>query len=451
MSYCSDCAGALCQFCLQAHRRIKMYQAHAIIPLGKANVSLTTFVKHDTRLTCNSHPQEDLNIYCKSCCTLVCCECLVAHHQKHELATVNDEIRQEVQEEVFQLLKTSTTKQQEMVTAKEYIESVEAFIIERSERLKGTIKSTYQNVFELLEKKQKEHLEKAEAMCNSNLKTIWADKDYVQQTYTSLQSAITFAERNLKCSNMEFLRMSTQLLSRLKELNGIQWSESHLERLVFTGSQFTSTTCGLNIGEIEMYTQGVDSDVGLHIESIPSELPLGKMKTFNITLSQSHPVSFRLPSLSAVITYGATKKDLPHTCISVSMKKWGLWEVAFTPICGGEHELYIFIAGQKSSTLKQTFKVIGRPWTNACVSKGPDYREPQSVAKQSQSSGKAPESVPVRAAVHCHKSITGSGRVRNSYYPFGHYRSMILVEWDIGGSSAHRWGNDNSYDVQLVI
>ena len=447
MSYCSECAGALCQFCLQAHKRIKIYQAHVVIPLDKADMS-ATLTRTDTRLPCDFHPQEDLNIYCVSCYTLVCCQCLVANHQTHKLATVNDKTRQQIQREVTLLLKQSMAKQREMITAKEYIESAEGFVLERSEKLKVTINAAYMKMFKALEKMQKEHLKRAEAVCSSNLKTVWAEKDHVQQICISLQSAINFAKRNFRCGNSEFLRMSTQLLSRLKEINGVQWSESHLEKLLFTGLKFKPTNYGLNIGEIEVYAQAAKKDVPLHIENIPSEVTLGKMKTFNIAVNQSHPVGFRLPSLSAVITYGATKKALP---LNVNVIKWGVWEVSLTPICGGEHELRIFVAGQTSATFKHIFKVIGRPWTNACVCKGPDYGERNSV-EVAQSDEQAGKNVPVSTAYYEYKSFSGNGRVRNGFYPFGHYPSMILVEWDVGGlCRAYRWGHNNCYDIQLMI
>lgn len=448
ISYCSECAGALCQFCLQAHRRIKMYQAHIVIPINEADMPATKLVKNDIRLACNVHPQEELNIYCMSCYTLVCCQCLVADHQTHKLATINDKTCQEVQEKVLLLLKQSTTKQQEMVTAKEYIESVEEFLMERSEKLKGTISATYEDVFKALEKKQKEHLKIAEAICTSNLKTVWANKDHVQQLSISLQSAIDFANRNFRCGNSEFLRMSNQLLSRLKEINGIQWSESNLEQLLFTGLEFKPANHDLNVGEIKVYAQKTTKSHVLYFEDILSELKLGKMTTFNVTINQSHPVCFQLPSLTAVVTYGATKKTLQ---LGVHMKKWGVWEVSFIPICGGEHELCIFIVSQTRATLKHTFRVIGRPWTNAYICQGPDYGEHLDV-EIAHSDEQGRKSKPVSSTYQPYKLFYGNGRVRSSYYPSVHHSSMILVEWDVGGlCRPYRWGHNNCYDIQLAI
>ena len=452
VSYCSECTGALCQFCLQAHGRIKAYRAHIVIPLDKSDVSATVIV---TRLACSSHPQEELNIYCMSCYTLVCCQCLVADHQTHQLATVNDKTRQEVEKEVQVLLNQSTAKQQEMVTAKEYIESVEALVLEKSEKLKGTINAAYQSIFEALDQKRKEHLERAEAISSGSLKTIWADKDHVHQTCTSLRSVIGFAERSFRCGDSEFLKMSTQLITRLKETNAIHWNESHSERLVFSGLQFkaTNSAANLNVGEIVTY-QAIKSDIQLCTDSIPSELPLGKMKTFNITVNRLHPVGFRLPSLSVVITYGASKKTLPYNYINVKMKKWGLWEVSFIPVCGGGHELNVCITGQTSASVRCYFKVIGRPWIDAKVSKGPDYREflSDGITNPSSShSGGKVNNVPVSASYRDYKTFSGNGRVRNVYYPFGRYHSMILVEWDIGGCNAYRWGHSDCYDIQLVF
>ena len=425
-----------------------MYQEHVIVPLSSGvKVTSNFFTKHEIKISCVSHPQELLNIYCKSCHTLVCCECLVSHHQSHKLATVKDETRQEVQEEISQLLELSSEKHREIVEAKEYISSVEAFVLERTDELKKTINATYRKVFDSLRKEQREQLGKAEAICGRNLKTIWSEKDCVDRTCTSLQSAIDFAERNFKCGNIGLLRMSTQVMSRLKELNTFEWDESQLERIEFTSSCFKSTSHNLHIGEVESLSCPRTS-IRLQVETIPTELPLAK--TFVVSVQQCvesglpHPVGFQLPSIGAVVTYGATEKILSDVYISVTKKKWGHWEVSFTPVCGGVHKLRIFVTGQQQIAYNWIFKVIGRPWTNACVTKGPDFGKPKLTTEKSSSSDEQSH--------YRYGSITGNGRVRNSYYPFGRYPRMILVEWDFGGLCiTHRWGYYNYYDIELVI
>lgn len=423
------------------------------------------FSKHDMRIICHSHPQEVSNIYCKTCHTLVCCECLVDHHQCHELGTINDETRQVVQGEILHLLEQSSEIRQKMDNAREYIDSVEAFVLQRSEQFRRKITTIYKEAFDSLRRRQEQHLGRAEAICNSELKTVWAEKEHVRQVTLSLQSAINFAERNLRCGNAELLKMSTQVMSRLKELNTIQWDESELERVEFTASYFKSTSHDPIIGIIK--TSNPDKPkktnaIELQIKSIPHELPLGQ--TFNFEVLQyagdgkSHPIGFRLPLIGVTITYGATNKKLSPTYININKKRWGLWEVSFIPVCGGNHEINIFMMGQESTMFKQTIKVTGRPWNNARVSKGPDYRKPYAAKsshsiKNMQAVGSLQEEKPISTHYfHDHRSIRGEGRVRNSYYPFGRYHHMILVEWDIGGSCGqYRWGNNNYYDVELVI
>lgn len=382
----------------------------------------------------------------------------MAHHQTHELATVNDETRQEVQGEISQLLEQSTEKHNEMELAKEYIESVEGFLLEKSEDLKKTINTTYEKVFATLKRKQMEQLTRAEAICSGGLKTLWSEKDYVDQTCIQLQSVVNLAERNLKCSNIELLQMSTQVISRLKELNAVQWDETKLERIEFTASEFKSVGNNLDVGEITTLTS-TQAEIRLQIESIPSEIPLAK--TLKVAVHQcihgglQHPVGFQLPSVSATVLYGATRKKLSDTNLHVSRKKWGQWEVSFTPICGGSNEISIFMIGHEKDALKQTIKVIGRPWTNARVTQGPDVCVSVSklAAQQSlHSEVKEKKDIISTGAPLHYQSVTGEGRVRNSYYPFGHLNNTIFVEWDVGGSCiAYRWGHYNCYDIEIVI
>lgn len=453
-SFCSDCDGVLCKFCSQAHQRIKAYQSHITWPV--ADVPPTIPTKKATIITCRTHPRECLNIYCKTCHMLVCCECLVANHQSHKLATVNDETRQNVQEEIVVLLSQSCAKLRTLVDAKEYIESVEANVLEMYDQLKKTISARYEAVFDTLRKKQKDQLEMTDDMCNSHLKGIWAEKDYVVRTSTSIQSAIDLAERNFKCGNVELLRMSTHILSRLKELNEVHWDESPTEKVEFNRPHFKFNSFNFDVGNVEtsMYPR---SRTTLSIGNIPTELSLAT--TLNVTVHQCirdgqlHPIGFQLPSVGASVTYGATKKTLSDAHVKVNKKSWGKWEVSFTPVCGGAHELRIFVIGNEESALSHTIKVVGRPWINARVSKGPDYGEqlckPPDITAQKSKPATDGQVDYYSCYVY---NVAVEGRVRNSYYPFGRHNKMILVEWDVGGSCCtYRWGADDYYDIELLL
>ena len=85
-------------------------------------------------------------------------------------------------------------------------------------------------LFDVLKRKQKEHIEKVDKICNGHLKGIWAEKDHVVRMCSSIQSAIDVTQRNLECANVKLLGMSNHIMARLRELNKAQWDKTQTEK-----------------------------------------------------------------------------------------------------------------------------------------------------------------------------------------------------------------------------
>ena len=168
---------------------------------------------------------------------------------------------------------------------------------------------------------------------------------------------------------------------------------SRVERVEFTSSCFKSSSHDIHIGELESFSC-TRTGIRLQVDSIPTELPLATIFVVSVKhleLKVDCNILFQLLSIGAMVTYGSTNKVLSDANISVTKKKWGHWEVSFTPVCGGVHNLAIFMTNKERNTHNWTFKVIGRPWTNVCVTNGPDFREPKPPAENSSSSDEQSE------------------------------------------------------------
>ena len=85
MSYCCECSIFLCSFCQKNHQRRRETNCHKLIEIG-------TNKSHDKMLHvphkpmyCSQHTDEKLKFYCHTCQILVCRDCIVIGHKKHQL------------------------------------------------------------------------------------------------------------------------------------------------------------------------------------------------------------------------------------------------------------------------------------------------------------------------------------------------------------------------------
>ena len=102
VNYCDNCSVLLCDFCSKAHKRQKQYCQHIMRSLDEVDSSLlaTKTQNHTDCLTCLKHPNQTPQIYCKSCDTLVCCECVIEGHEGHKFGGINTKTRSEVEEKL---------------------------------------------------------------------------------------------------------------------------------------------------------------------------------------------------------------------------------------------------------------------------------------------------------------------------------------------------------------
>nr|CAG4640663.1 EOG090X01W2 [Eulimnadia texana] len=82
---CFDCATLLCPSCVLAHQLMNCFDGHRVVELCAATSSLNQHV-------CQRHRGEVLNLYCHSCASAVCPQCLLVEHNGpgHDLESLSD-------------------------------------------------------------------------------------------------------------------------------------------------------------------------------------------------------------------------------------------------------------------------------------------------------------------------------------------------------------------------
>eukprot|EP00731_Ephydatia_muelleri_P008497 Em0004g835a len=89
--FCCACHHFLCAFCLEHHKRNRMWSKHKIVGLDQegARQLHTTMKPRDHYCSQPNHEDNKLNIYCETCSLLVCLHCTTGTHKSHSVKEIS--------------------------------------------------------------------------------------------------------------------------------------------------------------------------------------------------------------------------------------------------------------------------------------------------------------------------------------------------------------------------
>ena len=423
IAHCAQCSSYLCEYCSGAHKKMKRFCDHDVISLQDMDhEKLQTKPRPHN---CRWHPKEVLKLYCKSCNVLVCCDCIVSAHQGHTFGSIDKDTRTKVVEILEDLSCSAKKTLTEFSRNLKYVNEVEKVTAVNATKLKDEINAVFDKRVAAIESHRASLLEKGENKCNTRVKTIWEQKEYIEQKVEALGSTVRFTEGLQQCEgDGEMLCLAAQAIPRLKEMESIRWDPSTVSEVE---SRYTFLKSGTFLGKHDMERLGERSDP-LDIvlsdnppsDSLPDTVPLGMKKQLSLVvlrrLSKRHAV-LREEVIVDIKFYG---KTLPA---EITQNQTGSWSVEFTPVCGGLHTVQAHIGESKSS--RWTFIVTGKPWIGSRVCKGPHWN---------------------------YGNVVELGTVTDNNVQESKVRYSLKVNWDTDGDTdtLHCWRSDQ-YDVQLVL
>lgn len=89
-AFCRHCALFICQSCEEAHRTMRPFSDHVVVPLDdlRQNTAAHFPVKKEAQIKCKEHGGK-MKLYCHDCQQLICRDCIVKDHKEHEYDFVN--------------------------------------------------------------------------------------------------------------------------------------------------------------------------------------------------------------------------------------------------------------------------------------------------------------------------------------------------------------------------
>ena len=231
---CTTCCHFLCEFCTQAHRRLRNTREHCLVSLEEAKKMGSEAVKKPS--FCKEHDGELLKLFCETCNEAICRDCTIVKHREHKYAFVKDAFAKN-KESVLKILSETKSK---AGLLKEAIDRV-------SEKKRGVelgSKKTVQEVIEFFQNLTASLNSRCEELVHSTLKLKQAkqkslnnQQEELEAALCTLQSSLEFIEKALENgSEVEILNMHKQMTGRLQELTSTKWQLEPCAHDVFTFS-----------------------------------------------------------------------------------------------------------------------------------------------------------------------------------------------------------------------
>ncbi|XP_078602277.1 B-box type zinc finger protein ncl-1-like [Branchiostoma floridae x Branchiostoma japonicum] len=158
---CNDCPEFLCAHCLDTHDFMKVNKSHNVIPICElSQQDLTAFSQP---LSCHTHKEEPLELFCNTCEVLICRKCTKDGHggSTHEHSAIK-EVWTEKLPALNTALKVGKEEHDKMHAGAKSLETQLKVLDQQEEDVREKVTDSFRKLKELVDKREGEVLEELE-------------------------------------------------------------------------------------------------------------------------------------------------------------------------------------------------------------------------------------------------------------------------------------------------
>ena len=337
--FCKQCTKFYCAECLSFHNKWVTFVDHTVISLDE--VARTAFqlpsIKPEVTMNCSSHDQP-LKIYCETCHDLICSKCAIRIHKGHEYDLVSDTYDKHrhtiesslepVREQIVVVTEALTTLTQR-----------EKEITHQGETVKDEIHVMIKQIIDLLLQSERKLTEDVDFAVRHKLSMLSQQKRKAETTLGQLTACFDFVEQGLKVGTpQQVLLAQPQMIDRTNSVIKSFKPESFqpLEQADIKLVKSKIKDIHKSIGEIQC------SYHPSFVRVNDSQLPIvGKESTSTIFFEfpDGSPVPLPPSHISCYLT--PPDNNQPIECTVKESTQSGQYNVVFTPITRGLHQLHV--------------------------------------------------------------------------------------------------------------
>ena len=221
ITWCVECENSLCQRCNDAHQRMKAFKSHKTVPVEEfvknPKLVLSTPEKPEV---CKSHGKQALDLYCKTCSSLICRDCTLKDHPRetHDFDFIDDVVDEE-REKIKQATAPLKRLLERVRNGIKRIEESDKEIDAESEANGRKIRGVYGEVYKLLKQQEEEALEKVNTIKTSLKKTLAMQKENAKFMESQLVSCVEFSNDAISTNRTrQLLTYKNSIIDRVEDL-----------------------------------------------------------------------------------------------------------------------------------------------------------------------------------------------------------------------------------------
>ena len=199
---------------------MKPFKSHKTVAVEEFLTNPKLLLSTEKPEACKSHSKQTLDLYCKTCSSLICRDCTLKDHlrETHDFDFVDDVVDEE-REKIKQA--TAPLKQllERVRNGIKRIEESETEIDIESEANRRKIRGVYGEVYKLLKQQEEEALEKVNTIKTSLKKTLAMQKENAKFMESQLVSCTEFSDDAISTNrSRELLTYKNSIIDRVEDL-----------------------------------------------------------------------------------------------------------------------------------------------------------------------------------------------------------------------------------------
>lgn len=217
--YCLDCHQRICDGCADIHRKLKVTRLHNIIPLSGDETAEVEEMMQKSVMNCGQHPDERINLFCRTCKTVICTVCYATKHREHEcddVAAVSKEFRKLICDDVAQVGKTVHNYREKTKS----LDLEKDCFLEELQLAQTAVQNQTDELVSVIKRVQDKLLEELEAVKKLKLKEMEMLRQNFGEALSSMESTELLSKELLsRGSNSDIACMANDLHARMQQLH----------------------------------------------------------------------------------------------------------------------------------------------------------------------------------------------------------------------------------------
>ena len=343
--WCIECENSFCVDCNDAHKRLKTFKSHKTCAaeefLKNPKMVLSTPEKPEA---CKTHGKQVLDLYCKTCSSLICRDCMLKNHPRetHDFDFIDDVVDEERKK-----LKQATAPLKRLLERVRNgiirIEENDKEIDIKSEANGMKIRGLYGEVYKLLKQQEEEALEKVNTIKMSLKKTLAMQKDNAKFMENQLVSCVEFSNDAVSTNRTrQLLTYKNSIIDRVEDLTK-QVEHASIDPGCRADDMIVIMRCGIPVEIISDSLCDVSGVPHLPHCSVRGPLLISSPVKVTVTLKDIH--GFSVVQQSKDIEMRCNKEVEFLQNVRIEEESNGLYHIWYIPKRKQDHLLSVYWRG----------------------------------------------------------------------------------------------------------